>query len=542
MKLGLSLIGAIVLSVFFASPIQADDSPKSTTPGAISRAIGRPKSAMAGSSKSPGEGSPKTPTPDSPNAEVDETTPQVRVFTLRYVRATQATEMLKQLGYQGNFVPDPRTDSLIAKEIPGELSELETLLKAIDRPNEEPVHYARDKDNGPRFGRTPRNRPAAVGPADELATATRPPIGESASENVRALRKAFLEHDVQASQTAAELRRLQRQAVRPGLRGQQDEGVADLQRKLRAHVAVAYEFRTKMQQAEVNWLRERLSRIERQIQDGGQLKEQIIERRVEELLNPGLQWEPSNLGAAADGAAGIKQQQPGVFSPKEDVFPSEAAVVSSQVDVVSSLYGEQKTKQNLRQLSLAMHNYHDVYHHFPKAATTAREAGGKTDTPHSWRIDLLPFVGGTDLYQQYQMDEPWDGPNNKKLIGQMPDVFRSPYDDPKSTNSSYYVLVGGGTVFEPGSQAVKASDITDGTSNTILIVEMKRSIPWTKPEDIPFDAARPTPKLRGFIEGKVAAAMADGSVHLFNRAKIEDILTWMIVRNDQHVIMIPFNE
>jgi hypothetical protein len=34
------------------------------------------------------------------------------------------------------------------------------------------------------------------------------------------------------------------------------------------------------------------------------------------------------------------------------------------------------------------------------------------------------------------------------------------------------------------------------------------------------------------VVNKFAAAMADGSVHVFDRAKIEDILPWMILRND----------
>jgi hypothetical protein len=138
------------------------------------------------------------------------------------------------------------------------------------------------------------------------------------------------------------------------------------------------------------------------------------------------------------------------------------------------------------------------------------------------------------------MDEAWDGPNNKKLLDRMPAVFRSPYDDPKSMSTAYAVLVGKGTVFEPRHDGIKISDITDGTSNTILVVEARRNCPWMKPEDIPFDADKPVPELGGFVENKFAAVMADGRACIFERSKIEEILNWMIRRNDGHPIEIPF--
>jgi hypothetical protein len=117
----------------------------------------------------------------------------------------------------------------------------------------------------------------------------------------------------------------------------------------------------------------------------------------------------------------------------------------------------------------------------------------------------------------------------------MPDIFRSPNDDPKSKNSGYYAIVGPGTVFE-GPDGVKIRDITDGTSNTLMIVEAKRNIPWTKPEDIPFDPEKPLPELGGFVSGRFTAALADGSVHSIDKDRVKDNLKWLIMRNDGHPI------
>jgi beta-lactamase regulating signal transducer with metallopeptidase domain/uncharacterized protein (UPF0248 family) len=186
---------------------------------------------------------------------------------------------------------------------------------------------------------------------------------------------------------------------------------------------------------------------------------------------------------------------------------------------------------NLKQLALAMHNYHTKHDHFPPAAVIGPD--GKT--PHSWRVELLPYLDERSLYKQYRMNEAWDSEHNKKVLALMPDVFRNPFDDPNSTSSAYYVLVGPGTIFE-GSKGIRINEITDGTSNTLMIVGAKRNIPWTKPADIPFDPDKPLPELGGFVKGRFAAALGDGSARVYNAAKAHDQLKWLIMRNDGHVI------
>lgn len=176
-----------------------------------------------------------------------------------------------------------------------------------------------------------------------------------------------------------------------------------------------------------------------------------------------------------------------------------------------------QSMNNLKQLALAMHMYSDQHGHLPPAVVMGPD--GKT--PHSWRVELLPYLELNQLYQQYKLDEPWDSPNNKKVGAVVTPIFHSPADESPPTDASYFVLTGNGTMFS-SKDGIKLRDITGGTSNTIMIVEAKREIPWTKPEDIDCDSAKPLPKLGGFYADGFCAALADGSVRfIFNTVKDE---------------------
>ena len=81
-----------------------------------------------------------------------------------------------------------------------------------------------------------------------------------------------------------------------------------------------------------------------------------------------------------------------------------------------------QSQNNLKQIALALHNYHSAYTHFP--AQTVLGPDGKT--VHSWRVAILPFLNQVDLYKQYQLSEPWDSESNLKVLSQMPPVYRDP--------------------------------------------------------------------------------------------------------------------
>ena len=178
---------------------------------------------------------------------------------------------------------------------------------------------------------------------------------------------------------------------------------------------------------------------------------------------------------------------------------------------------------NIKQLALGLLNYESAMGHFPGAAMKAD--GSKH--PHSWRVAILPYLGENDLYNRYQFDEPWDSPANKQLVSQIPNVYRHPSDSRKGM-ASYFVAVGDGTIFSE-EDGIRINDIKDGTSKTLMVLEARRDIPWTQPEDIPETVK---PNELGWSPGKFNASRADGSVQTYSHTLEPKILSLLLNKAD----------
>lgn len=133
---------------------------------------------------------------------------------------------------------------------------------------------------------------------------------------------------------------------------------------------------------------------------------------------------------------------------------------------------------NLRQLSMAIHQYFDETRDTP---ATLRTTSGKP-SGLSWRVHLLKTIGQKPLYDRFNIDEPWDSEHNKQLLDFMPEVFRA---FPDQTNTTCYQILGSkhGLLGEP-SMLFRSKD---GLEQTMLIARVARSkeVFWTQPDPSP---------------------------------------------------------
>ncbi|MFO0935472.1 MAG: DUF1559 domain-containing protein [Gemmataceae bacterium] len=172
---------------------------------------------------------------------------------------------------------------------------------------------------------------------------------------------------------------------------------------------------------------------------------------------------------------------------------------------------------NLKQIMLAHHNFHDAYGYFPSQTGLVVKNGPKDSKKRlSWRVHILPFLDqdGGRLYNQFKLDEPWDSEHNKKLIPLMPKVYMDPQLGAEEGKTYYKGIAGNEAVFAP-EKGRKMTSITDGLSNTMMIVAAGKPVIWTAPEDFEFDSTKPLPDF-STPSGRANVAFADGSVQSLN--------------------------
>lgn len=192
-----------------------------------------------------------------------------------------------------------------------------------------------------------------------------------------------------------------------------------------------------------------------------------------------------------------------------------------------------KNSNNLKQIAIAMHNFHDTYRHLPLAGNQKKD--GKAPGL-SWRVHLLPFLEQAPLYNKFKLDEPWDSPHNKALIAEMPDVYKL---DPSVPNGKTVALIpmGEGYAFS-GEAPTTFADITDGTSNTLWVVEAApgEAVTWTKPEDLDVDLSEIAGQLGPEGEATFLAMRGDGSIATIPDSADPKILHALFTRAGGEVI------
>jgi len=217
-------------------------------------------------------------------------------------------------------------------------------------------------------------------------------------------------------------------------------------------------------------------------------------------------WTMSGLSivvlAAAAGICAVAVTHQGLWLARYDgdwTYAGEHAAVRTQ------------SQNNLKQMALAAHNFHGDKSTFPAGGTFDAHGRGM----HGWQTQLLPYIEEGPLFKRIDLAQPWDSPGNLPAMQSAVQIYLIPRVRDQATDGlalSHYA----GNVHVLGPKAMSLKEITDGTSNTILLGEAAANFkPWGYPVNWRDPAAGLNKSADGFGRpgvGVVQFAMADGSV------------------------------
>lgn len=238
-------------------------------------------------------------------------------------------------------------------------------------------------------------------------------------------------------------------------------------------------------------------------------------------------------------AAAVGQIKPAIEGDRVTLsadLEKAAALVSVPIREAREAARRRQCTNNLKQIALAMHNYHSAHDSFPPAFSASKD--GKPLL--SWRVLILPYLEQEELYKQFHLDEAWDSPHNKGLIARMPAIFACPsgkqthLTDGKTT---YLTPRGPSTMF-PGPAGIKIQEITDGTSNTIMAIDANddSAVTWTAPEDWNLSEPFSAKGLFGHHPKGTNAAFGDGSVRFLMETIAPQTWQALFSRNGGEVV------
>jgi hypothetical protein len=189
---------------------------------------------------------------------------------------------------------------------------------------------------------------------------------------------------------------------------------------------------------------------------------------------------------------------------------------------------------HLKQIGLALHNYHDLHGSLPPAVVT--DSAGKP--LYSGRVLLLPYLEEKALFDAFDKTQAWDSPANIGLSQTTLAVFCDPSNtSPQPGQTDYFFATGRNMAFEVG-ETFSFQDFTDGLSNTIVVVEAQGlGGHWAEPKDI--DLTLPMPLPTGHYPQGNLVLYGDGSLHTIPTTVPPPTIHALCTRNGGEVVQLP---
>ncbi len=199
---------------------------------------------------------------------------------------------------------------------------------------------------------------------------------------------------------------------------------------------------------------------------------------------------------------------------------------------------------NMKMLGLSLHNFHDTFGHFPAGTRPVDDEKLKPEQRSSWLVSVLPYLEQAALYNQIHANKGvWNAEEYRDSVTVRIPTYLNPaipVDANAGIAPTHYAGVAGLTEKGPTSKAddreiagifayerqTRMRDITDGTSNTAMVVEVIKEIgPWAqggKATIRPFikkpyfkgpdGIGGPQPKVNGVLFGDGSVRMVSDNV------------------------------
>jgi len=221
---------------------------------------------------------------------------------------------------------------------------------------------------------------------------------------------------------------------------------------------------------------------------------------------------------------------------------------------------------NLRQIGIGLHNYHAAHGCFPPGCS---EPSGKLI---AWSVFLLPFIEQDNVHRQFRFDKKFSADENSDATRIIISTYLCPSTNRLGTGRTGAVTSEGNSSHPNGmactdyggmygwsnlstgktlpgvmvyDRAISIDQITDGTSNTIIVAEdtgrgWKKNGEWSNGQNI-FDQSdkinvSQNNEMWSDHSGGINAAFCDGSIHFLSDQMSAETVAALCSRSGGEVV------